>query len=114
MEETVCMLLPRGSLQISPHLWRSSSIAQDSTRLGHSLARAITKLLAKHQHLQGIVARQHTSTGNCTQHVGACTLEHRLDALILQDLGRTVHRRAVLDRRARRHHHATTDGVDGV
>merc|ERR1712014_89013 len=61
-----------------------------------------------------VVDGQDTSAGNTTEDVGTGTLEERLDTLLGDDLGSSVHGRLVLDGLARGHHHTTTDGVERV
>jgi len=57
---------------------------------------------------------QHTSTGDSSEHVSACTLHHTHKALVLQDLSGTINRTVVLDSTATGHHHAPSNGVDWV
>ena len=61
-----------------------------------------------------IVDGQHTGTGDTTEDVGSGTLEQRLDTLLGDNLATSVEGRLVLDGLTRGHHHATTDGVQGV
>ena len=62
-----------------------------------------------------VEADQHQGAAQAAQHVGASSLEHRLDTLRLEDLVEAVNRAGVLASIAtRRHHHATADGVKRV
>ena len=61
-----------------------------------------------------IVDGEHTGTGDTTEDVGSGTLEQGLDTLLGDDLATSVEGRLVLDGLTRGHHHATTDGVQGV
>lgn len=65
-------------------------------------------------HLKCVVTRQHTGTSHCAEHVCTCTLEQGAHALLGNDLLEAGERAGVLDSLARGHHHATTDGVNGV
>merc|ERR1719282_1218588 len=76
--------------------------------------RATLEGLAEHEELDLVVDGQDTSAGNTTEDVGTSTLEERLDTLLSDDLGSSVHGRLVLDGLARGHHHTTTDGVERV
>jgi len=78
------------------------------------LAGAALEGLAEEQELELVVDGQYTSTGNTTEDVGTGTLEEGPDALLGNDLRGAVNGALVVDRRARRHHHATTDRVEGV
>lgn len=66
-------------------------------RLAGALPVATAKLLTKDNDLHGVVAGQHAGTGDSTQDVGTCTLEHGGHALLGQNLASTMQRRAVLD-----------------
>ena len=54
------------------------------------------------------------TASNTAKNVCARALEERRHAFVLENFARTVHRVVVLDGGARRHHHAATNGVDGV
>lgn len=64
--------------------------------------------------LDQIKARNGSGSGDSAQNVGARSLEEGSKALALENLHRAVHRALVVDSRARRHHHATADRVNGV
>ena len=59
--------------------------------------RATLEGLAEHEELDLVVDGQDTSAGNTTEDVGTSTLEERLDTLLSDDLGSSVHGRLVLD-----------------
>lgn len=68
--------------------------------------------LAKHNLLELVVERQHTSTSNTTEDVRAGTLEEGLVALLGDNLGVAVEHGLVVNGTAGRHHHATTKKRD--
>lgn len=72
------------------------------------LTRATRVDLAKHNLLELVVQRQHTSTSNTTKDVGTSTLEQGLGTLLGHDLRAGVEHRLVMDSTARSHHHTTT------
>jgi hypothetical protein len=89
------------------------------------------ELLAEHDQLHLVVDGEHTGTGDTTENVGTSTLEERADTLSGDDLAGSIQGGLVLDGLcfvsveyshhgriytylARRHHHATTDGVERV
>ena len=61
--------------------------------------------------LELVEASEHTSTGNTSQHVGAGSLHHGHEALVLQYLHAAVERALVLDAATGGHHHSSPDGV---
>jgi len=70
--------------------------------------------LAEEDDLELIVTRQDTGTSDGTENVGTSTLEEGLVTLLVDDLLEGIERGLVLDGLTRGHHHATTDGIDGV
>ena len=64
--------------------------------------------------LELVKASEHTGAGHTSQHVGASSLHHGHEALVLEDLHTAVDGALVLDGGTGGHHHTTTDGVDGV
>jgi len=67
--------------------------------------------LAEHDLLELVVERQHTSTGNTTENVGASTLEEGFGTFLSNDLGTSVEHGLVVNRSTRSHHHTTTNGI---
>merc|ERR1712243_512497 len=64
--------------------------------------------------LEGVETGEDTGAGDAAKNVGAGTLHHGHEALVLQDLNGAVYGALVLDGGAGGHHHTTTNGVDGV
>eukprot|EP00916_Digyalum_oweni_P026552 GHVL01043610.1.p2 GENE.GHVL01043610.1~~GHVL01043610.1.p2 ORF type:complete len:219 (-),score=20.59 GHVL01043610.1:782-1438(-) len=64
--------------------------------------------------LEAVEPRKHTSASHASQDVGTSSLHHGHEALILNDLCCAVDGTLVLDGLAGGHHHAPSDGVDGV
>jgi len=64
--------------------------------------------------LEGVETGEDTGAGDAAKNVGAGTLHHGHEALVLQDLNGAVDGALVLDGGAGGHHHTTTNGVDGV
>jgi len=63
---------------------------------------------------EGVEARQDASAGYASKDIGASALHHRHEAFVLHNLNGAVDGALVFDGRSGRHHHTTTDGVDGV
>ena len=61
--------------------------------------------------LELVKASEHTGTGNTSQHVGAGSLHHGHEALVLEDLHAAVDGALVLDAATGGHHHSPPDGV---
>ena len=61
--------------------------------------------------LELVEASEHTGTGNTSQHVGAGSLHHGHEALVLEDLHAAVDGALVLDATTGGHHHSPPDGV---
>jgi len=61
-----------------------------------------------------VEAGEHTSASNTTEDVGTGTLHEGHETLVLDDLLRAIDGTVVLDGATRRHHHASSDGVDWV
>ena len=64
--------------------------------------------------LELVEPSQHTCASNSSQDVGSCTFHQGHKALVLRDLDETIHGSLVLDSTSRGHHHAPSDGVNGV
>ena len=76
-------------------------------------ARTVLPLEVEVRHV--VEADEHEGTAETTEHVGAGTLEHGLDSLVGENLVEAVNGAGVLAGIATGgHHHATTDGVQGV
>ena len=56
--------------------------------------------------LEGVEACEHTGTGDTSEDVGASSLHHRHESLVLEDLCTAVEGALVLHGRARGHHHS--------
>ena len=61
--------------------------------------------------LELVEASEHAGTGHASQDVGAGSLHHGHEALVLEDLHAAVDGALVLDAAAGGHHHAPSDGV---
>merc|ERR1712121_429410 len=64
--------------------------------------------------LELVETSEHTSSGHTSQNVGASSLHHGHDALVLEDLCSAVQGVLVLDGSSRGHHHSPSDGINGV
>ena len=64
--------------------------------------------------LEFVESSQDTSTGNTSQDIGAGTLHHGHEALVLEDLHAAIDGAVILDGGTRGHHHTSTNGVNGV
>ena len=64
--------------------------------------------------LELVEAGQNTSSSYSSQDVGASSLHQGHEALVLDHLTETVDGTIVLDSSSGGHHHAPSDGVDGV
>jgi len=64
--------------------------------------------------LERVKTGEDAGTGDASQDVGASALHHRHEAFVLHDLNGAVDGALVFDGRSGRHHHTTTNGVDGV
>jgi hypothetical protein len=76
------------------------------------------KLVARSERDVGLLddvgTGEHTGASDTAEDVRACALHERHKALVLENLHTAVHTAVVLDGRAGRHHHASSDGVDRV
>ena len=64
--------------------------------------------------LEFVESSQDTSTGNTSQDIGAGTLHHGHEALVLEDLHAAIDGAVVFDGGTGGHHHTSTNGVNGV
>jgi len=64
--------------------------------------------------LEGVESGEDAGAGDASEDIRAGALHHRHEAFVLEDLDGAVDGSLVLDGRAGGHHHATTNGVDGV
>ena len=61
--------------------------------------------------LELVETGEHTGSGYTSQHVGAGSLHHGHEALVLQDLHAAIDGGLVLDGSAGSHHHTPSDGI---
>jgi len=87
-----------------------SDLIFDLSRVESSLGRAPVYVDLLHR----VETGQNTSAGGSTKNIGACSLEEGRDSLVLEDLHSGVHWALVMHSGTRRHHHSSTNRVDGV
>merc|ERR1719309_1761336 len=66
------------------------------------------------QFLELVKSSQHTSTGNTSENVGTGSFHHGHEPFSLHNLDSTVNGALVLNSTTRGHHHASSDGVNGI
>merc|ERR1719309_1525245 len=66
------------------------------------------------QFLELVKSSQHTSTSNTTENIGTGSFHHGHEPFVLHNLDSTVNRAFVLNSTTRCHHHASSDGVNGI
>merc|ERR1719309_1431156 len=66
------------------------------------------------QFLELVKSSQHTGTGNTSENVSTSSFHHGHEPFILHYLDSTVYGAFVLNSATRCHHHASSDGVNGI